>query len=756
MSVAIPNLANERNQSVALERIEFGEEIPIGTPNILKQNYESLDYDECENQLLVFEAQRKGYPWEIRKKIYRWFICLIVGLLTAFIGVVIDISIHLLADIKYRKLKEYLDACSELNCVYNPYIFWLLSNLVTVLPGAILVAYVEPIAMGSGIPHVKCYLNGIKMPHIVRLRTLVVKVVGVISAVVGGLACGKEGPMIHSGAVIAAGISQGKSYLLKFVNIQSFSKFRDDREKRDFVSGGAAAGVAAAFGAPVGGVLFALEEGASFWNQGLTWRIFFASSVSAFTLNACMSWYEDHPGNMSYDGLLNFGSFDDLNYHMPELIIFVIMGAIGGLLGAFYNWANHKLTVFRMRYVRTKWLKVLEVLMVSAVSCTLAISMVYGIEQCARIDSQDNPSSSAIQMHCKDGEYNSQASLWIQLPEDTVQSFFHDSNGTHAIGSLLPFVVVYYILSIWTYGISVSSGLFIPCLLVGAAWGRIIGIALQANFPDAPILANPGKYALIGAAAQLGGVVRMTISLTVILIEATGSIIFGLPLMITLLTAKWVGDFFNEGIYDMHIQLSGVPLLAWDPPPLSFILDAKEFMSKKKMVTLNPVESVRKIVRILRTTSHNGFPVVDPTPSSGDQVTHGRLKGLILRSQLIVMLQNKIFNVNTDGWDNSKINMNMFRNLYPRYPAIEDIALTEEEMRRTMDLTPFMNPSPYCVQMISSMQRVFRLFRALGLRHVIVINETNEVVGIVTRKDLAKYRVWKNFGQCGVKELKIV
>uniref|UniRef100_A0A8C2RSP8 Uncharacterized protein n=1 Tax=Capra hircus TaxID=9925 RepID=A0A8C2RSP8_CAPHI len=70
-----------------------------------------------------------------------------------------------------------------------------------------------PVAAGSGIPEIKCYLNGVKVPGIVRLRTLLCKVFGVLFSVAGGLFVGKEGPMIHSGAVVGAGLPQRQAGL---------------------------------------------------------------------------------------------------------------------------------------------------------------------------------------------------------------------------------------------------------------------------------------------------------------------------------------------------------------------------------------------------------------------------------------------------------------------------------------------------------------------------------------------------------------
>ena len=53
------------------------------------------------------------------------------------------------------------------------------------------VFFYQPVAAGSGIPQIKCFLNGVKVPRVVRVKTLIIKVIGVVSAVAGGLAVGK-------------------------------------------------------------------------------------------------------------------------------------------------------------------------------------------------------------------------------------------------------------------------------------------------------------------------------------------------------------------------------------------------------------------------------------------------------------------------------------------------------------------------------------------------------------------------------------
>lgn len=270
-------------------------------------------------------------------------------------------------------------------------------------------------------------------------------------------------------------------------------------------------------------------------------------------------------------------------------------------------------------------------------------------------------------MFCEDNEYNAVAELWFQTPEKTVKSLLHDKADSHKILTLTIFTLVYFCLSCLTFGLSVSLGIFIPTVLVGAAWGRLVAMTLSSLFPEADFL-NPGKYALIGAAAHMGGVLRMTISLTVILIEATGvDTTFTFPLILTIIIAKWIGDYFNHGVYETQIKKNHVPLLHWDPPKNHQSKCATEIMNLP-VVCFTMKESVAYIYDQLKNCKHNGFPIVEDV--QGTNRSNGRICGMILRSQLIVILMNKYYDENKKYWEN-EVTIHKFRDMYPRYPSIE-------------------------------------------------------------------------------------
>ena len=125
---------------------------------------------------------------------------------------------------------------------------------------------------------------------------------------------------------------------------------------------------------------------------------------------------------------------------------------------------------------------------------------------------------------------------------------------------MLLFFIPYFLLAAITSGTFAPAGLFIPTLLAGATFGRIIGHILNCAFPG--YVTDAGSYALIGAAAVLGGMARMTIAGTVIVLEACGNTQYLMPLMLTFAAARYTGNAINEPMYDMQIRLKEMPFLA--------------------------------------------------------------------------------------------------------------------------------------------------------------------------------------------------
>lgn len=128
-------------------------------------------------------------------------------------------------------------------------------------------------AAGSGIPEIKTILSGFVIHGYLGGRVLFTKSVGLALSVASGLSLGKEGPFVHIVCCIGNIISR---FFVKYET--------NEAKKREILSAASAAGVAVAFGAPVGGVLFSLEEVSYFFPPKVMWRSFFCAMIAAITL----------------------------------------------------------------------------------------------------------------------------------------------------------------------------------------------------------------------------------------------------------------------------------------------------------------------------------------------------------------------------------------------------------------------------------------------------------------------------------------
>lgn len=585
------------------------------------------------------------------------------------------------------------------------------------------------------------------------------QIIGSIGAVSAGLDLGKEGPLVHIGSCIASLLGQGgtDNHHIKWRWLRYFN---NDRDRRDLITCGSSSGVCAAFRSPVGGVLFALEEVATWWRSALLWRTFFSTAVVVVVLRASMEYCNfGNCGLFGKGGLIMFDVSDvSVRYNVVDIIPVVVIGVIGGVLGSLYNYLLHKvLRLYNLINEKGKLHKLLLSLTVSLFTSACLYGLPF-LASCTPCDPslQDSvcPSTGRVgnfkQFNCPNGHYNDLATLLHTTNDDAVRNIFSTNTPTEFnYFSLGIFFALYCILGLFTFGIAVPSGLFLPIILMGSAYGRMLGIVM-GHYTKI----DQGLYAVLGAASLMAGSMRMTVSLCVIFLELTNNLLL-LPItMLVLLIAKTVGDCFNPSIYEIILDLKGLPFLDAHPEPWMRNITVGELADvKPPVVTLRGIEKVGRMVDVLRNTTHNGFPVVDDREVLPGNLATGEheLHGLVLRAHLVLVLKKKWFlqeRRRTEEWEVREKFTSV--DLAERRGKIEEVAVTKDEMEMYVDLHPLTNTTAYTVVESMSVAKAMVLFREVGLRHMLVLPKfqgtgVSPVVGILTRQDLRAHNILNVF-----------
>ena len=352
---------------------------------------------------------------------------------------------------------------------------------------AVLVSYFvykEPYISGSGIPQVKGELIG--RIHTDWLRILLLKFFGGIMAIGSGLALGREGPSIQLGGMVGKGVSRLSGRLKS--------------EERLLISAGSGAGLAAAFGAPLAGVVFVIEE----------LRKDFDPKVLLSTMAASIT--SEYVASFVFGLDPVFAVFAFSKPTLTDYWMILILGLLLGALGVLYNKAIAVSQDLQSK-IRPRWLK--------AVFAVLAIGIVY-----------------TICPECLGSGHH--------LVEET-------GYGLHMAGTLALFLIVRFFFSVYSFGTGAPGGIFLPLLVLGALAGGLFTTVVSplAGLPTG----NEAFYVILGMAGLFAAIVRAPLTGIILISEMTGTLSGLLPLslvaLVSFLTAEALG---GQPVYDQLLD----------------------------------------------------------------------------------------------------------------------------------------------------------------------------------------------------------
>ncbi|KAG8899607.1 hypothetical protein FRB99_006556 [Tulasnella sp. 403] len=566
--------------------------------------------ERAHKQRLKSQLGLRGLLLPLLESWQLWAVLILSGLSIGYIGGMLDVLVAWLSDLRAgRCTYQFLYNQSVSGEICHEWLTWseylnvtspagqaLLQSFVYVVlavcfagSAAVLVQFYAPYAFHTGseyissrttdapkltpkslvVPEIKAILGGFVLDEFLSPWTLLIKALGLALAVASGLSLGKEALREH---------------------------LQNQSQRRKILAAAATAGVAVAFGSPLGGVLFGLEEldSALFSNEQLMWRAFVTSVVAATTLA-----YIDPFG---IGKLVLFQVTTSQQWREFELVPWLGLGVAGGVLGALLIRLNVQVALFRKNSPFNRQ-PLLEVIVGAAVTGIVSWPIVFMRDQTSTLV----------------------ANLFVECdPAKDYHGLCNSARTWENTTLLVLTAALKVVLTAWTFGMNLPAGIFLPTIGIGASLGRCLGMLLQEwhkAYPRAWIFSScppegtciyPGFYSVVGAAALLGGVTRMTVSLVVIIFELTGALSHVLPIMLAVMTSKFVGDYFGKGIYDTWIAMHGYPYL----PPAEFRDQGETAASV--MVPVDNIISVNgrqvfasELDDLLATCDYDGFPVLD-------------------------------------------------------------------------------------------------------------------------------------------------
>ena len=386
----------------------------------------------------------------------------------------------------YRLVIEFgTEKAVEIYAYLRQYPLMILPWVILIAAAGLFIAWLvklEPMATGSGIPQVEgLLLYGLKIRS---YSVLIVRfIAGTISAFFG-LSLGREGPSIQIGA-------SGSQAIAKRVS-------KNKLEENYLITGGAAAGLAAAFNAPLSGIIFALEE----VHRSFSGLILIAATTSALTADGVSKYFL---------GLKPVLSFSATPILPRSLYVWLIpLGILSGLIGAVLN---KSLLKFQLAYRKLPFYLRPCIALFIALLCGLFIPVVLG------------------------GGLN-----LIQIAE----------KAQSGIAAIALYLIIKFIFTCTSFGSGAPGGIFMPILAIGALTGGLLGlVSLQLGLP-AEYIPN---FAVCAMAGALSGSVKAPVTSILLIVEMTGSITHMLPIAACSFIALFISDVLKTTpIYEALLE----------------------------------------------------------------------------------------------------------------------------------------------------------------------------------------------------------